>query len=107
MQAHLHGALAATENPDAAWQWVRFLSTPFYQLQFCRTGLWLPSQTALASDEGLQEWITDGVHPADYSKMVTSICPASAPPSTCLRVASGQLHSGAGAGCGVDWRHDG
>ncbi|MCB0133411.1 MAG: extracellular solute-binding protein [Caldilineaceae bacterium] len=75
MQAHLHSALAASKNPDAAWQWVRFLSTPFYQLQFCRTGLWLPSQTALATEEGLQEWITEGVHPVDYAKMVTEYLP--------------------------------
>ena len=46
MQAHLHSALSATPEPDAAWEWVRFLSTPFYQTQFCRTGLWLPSQSA-------------------------------------------------------------
>ncbi|MCB0117070.1 MAG: sugar ABC transporter substrate-binding protein [Caldilineaceae bacterium] len=74
MQAHLHSALAATQSPDAAWQWVRFLSTPFYQLQFCRTGLWLPSQTALATEEGQKEWISDK-HPADYAKMVTEYLP--------------------------------
>jgi multiple sugar transport system substrate-binding protein len=74
MQAHLHSALAGSKQPDAAWQWVRFLSTPFYQLQFCRTGLWLPSQTALATEEGLQEWIGSG-HPAGYEKMVTEYLP--------------------------------
>jgi multiple sugar transport system substrate-binding protein len=75
MQAHLHSALAASKNPDAAWQWVRFLSTPFYQLQFCRTGLWLPSQTALTNEEGLSEWISDDVHPTDYAKIVTEYLP--------------------------------
>jgi multiple sugar transport system substrate-binding protein len=74
MQAHLHSALAATEQPDAAWQWVRFLSTPFYQLQFCRTGLWLPSQTALATEEGQKEWIGEK-HPEGYSMMVTDYLP--------------------------------
>jgi multiple sugar transport system substrate-binding protein len=75
MQAHLHSALASTKSPDAAWQWVRFLSTPFYQLQFCRTGLWLPSQTALTTPDGLKEWITEGVHPAGYEMMVTKYLP--------------------------------
>ncbi|HXF60271.1 MAG TPA: sugar ABC transporter substrate-binding protein [Caldilineaceae bacterium] len=75
MQAHLHSALAATEHPQEAWQWLRFLATPFYQLQFCRTGLWLPSQTALTTPEGLQEWITDGVHPEGYEMMVTEYLP--------------------------------
>jgi multiple sugar transport system substrate-binding protein len=67
--------MSASPNPDAAWAWVRFLSTPFYQLQFCRTGLWLPSQTALMTEEGLQEWITEGVHPTDYYKIATEYLP--------------------------------
>ena len=75
MQAHLHSAMAATRSPDAAWQWVRYLSTPFYQLQFCRTGLWLPSQTALATEEGLKEWMSPEVHPAGYEQMVTTYLP--------------------------------
>jgi multiple sugar transport system substrate-binding protein len=75
MQAHLHSALASTKSPDAAWQWVRFLSTPFYQLQFCRTGLWLPSQTALTTPDGLKEWVTADVHPAGYEMMVTKYLP--------------------------------
>lgn len=75
MQAHLHSGMSGSKNPDAAWQWVRFLSTPFYQLQFCRTGLWLPSQTALMTEEGLTEWITEGVHPTDYYKIATEYLP--------------------------------
>jgi multiple sugar transport system substrate-binding protein len=75
MQAHLHSAMSGSEHPDAAWQWVRFLATPFYQLQFCRTGLWLPSQTALMTEEGLTEWIGEGVHPPDYAKIATEYLP--------------------------------
>ncbi len=75
MQAHLHSALKATKNPDAAWQWVRFLSTPFYQTQFCKIGLWLPSQTALMTEEGLKSWITPGVHPEGYIDIVTKYVP--------------------------------
>jgi multiple sugar transport system substrate-binding protein len=71
MQAHLHSALAASEHPQEAWRWVRFLSTPFYQTQFCKIGLWLPSQTALMTEEGLNTWITEGVHPDGYTKIAT------------------------------------
>lgn len=71
MQAHLHSAMAKSKYPDAAWKWVRFLSTPFYQTMFCKMGLWLPSQTALMTAEGLKTWITPGVHPEGYDKIVT------------------------------------
>ncbi|MEZ4664648.1 MAG: sugar ABC transporter substrate-binding protein [Caldilineaceae bacterium] len=71
MQAHIHSALAATEHPEEAWRWVRFLSTPFYQTQFCKIGLWLPSQTALMTEDGLNTWITEGVHPEGYTQIAT------------------------------------
>lgn len=71
MQAHLHSALAATTHPQEAWRWVRFLSTPFYQTQFCKIGLWLPSQTQLMTEEGLNTWITEGVHPEGYTQIAT------------------------------------
>lgn len=71
MQAHLHSALAQSDHPEEAWRWVRFLSTPFYQTQFCKIGLWLPSQTNLMTEEGLNEWITDGVHPEGYTDIAT------------------------------------
>jgi len=75
MQAHIHTALAASKNPEEAWRWVRFLSTPFYQTQFCKIGLWLPSQSALMTPEGLDTWITEGVHPEGYEKIVTEFVP--------------------------------
>lgn len=71
MQAHLHSGMAKSKYPDAAWKWVRFLSTPFYQTMFCKMGLWLPSQTALMTPEGLKTWITPGIHPEGYDKIVT------------------------------------
>lgn len=75
MQAHIHSAMSATKHPDEAWQWVRFLSTPFYQTQFCKIGLWLPSQKALMTEAGLKTWITEGVHPKDYVKIATEYLP--------------------------------
>jgi len=71
MTAHIHSALAASKHPDAAWKWVRFLSTPYYQTQFCKIGLWLPSQNALMTPEGLKTWINPEVHPEGYELIVT------------------------------------
>lgn len=75
MQAHLHSGFASTKHPEEAWQWVRFLSTPFYQSQFCKSGLWLPSQTGLMTEEGLATWITPGVHPEGFVDIPTKFLP--------------------------------
>jgi multiple sugar transport system substrate-binding protein len=81
LQAHLHSAFAASKYPEAAWRWVRFLATEFYQLQFLRMGLWLPSQTNLITEEGLAKWMTtrisatEGVHPPGYELIVTEYVP--------------------------------
>jgi multiple sugar transport system substrate-binding protein len=76
MQAHFHSVLASSEHPAEGWEWVRFLATPFYQTQFLRIGLWLPSQTGLMTEEGLASWLTEGVHPANYRDFVTEYLPA-------------------------------
>lgn len=75
MQAHFHSVLTTSQHPEEAWQWVRFLSTPFYQTQFLKIGLWLPSQTALTTEEGLSTWITEGIHPANYRQFVSEYVP--------------------------------
>ncbi len=75
MQAHFHGALAKTKNPDAAWQWLRFLNTPFYQTHFCKIGLWVPSQTAMLTPEGMKGWMVKGVHPDNYADFVSLYLP--------------------------------
>jgi multiple sugar transport system substrate-binding protein len=81
LQSHLHSAFAGSKHPEAAWRWVRFLATEFYQLQFLRMGLWLPSQTDLMTEEGLKKWMTlrtsptEGVHPAGYELIVTKYVP--------------------------------
>lgn len=71
MQAHFHSVLAGSENPEEAWQWVRFLATPFYQELFAKIGLWIPNQSAMLTDEGLEGWITEGIHPPNYSQFAT------------------------------------
>jgi multiple sugar transport system substrate-binding protein len=81
LQSHLHSAFAESKYPEAAWRWVRFLATEYYQLQFLRMGLWLPSQTALMTEEGLAKWMTlrtsptEGVHPEGYDLIVTEYVP--------------------------------
>ncbi|HBX69978.1 MAG TPA: hypothetical protein DEH25_11540 [Chloroflexi bacterium] len=81
MQAHIHCGFAGSKYPEQAWQWLRFLATEFYQLGFLKIGLWLPSQTALMTPEGMQKWYTDrtapgvGIHPAGYDKIVTEYVP--------------------------------
>jgi multiple sugar transport system substrate-binding protein len=75
MQAHLHSGFASTKHPEESWEWVRFLSTPFYQTQFCKIGLWLPSQTDLMTEQGLATWLTEGVHPEGYVDIPTKFLP--------------------------------
>lgn len=81
MQAHIHCGFAGSQHPEAAWRWLRFLATEYYQLQFCRIGLWLPSQTNLMTEEGLAKWMTlrtapgVGVHPEGYGDIVTDYVP--------------------------------
>ncbi len=36
--------------------------------------LWLPSHTSLLTPEGIASWLTEGVHPAGYEKIVTEYC---------------------------------
>ncbi len=81
MQAHIHCPFAKSKYPDAAWKWIRFLGTEFYQTAFCKIGLWLPSQTALMTDEGMKKWYTDrtgpgeGIHPKGYDMIVKDYVP--------------------------------
>ncbi|MAU13303.1 MAG: hypothetical protein CL607_26025 [Anaerolineaceae bacterium] len=75
MQAHFHAALASTQNPEAAWQWVRFLATPFYQQHFAKIGLWIPNQSAMLTPEGLEGWITEGIHPDNYAQFAADYLP--------------------------------
>ena len=81
MQAHLDGMFAGTKHPDEAWKWMAFLATEYYQLQFLKIGLWLPSQTALMTPEGMEKWYThrtsptEGVHPEGYDLIVTQYVP--------------------------------
>lgn len=75
MQAHFHSALATSQHPEEAWQWVRFLATPFYQAHFAKIGLWIPNQSAMLTPDGLKSWITEGIHPENYSQFATDFLP--------------------------------
>jgi multiple sugar transport system substrate-binding protein len=67
--------LSSTQHPEEAWEWVRFLATPFYQEHFAKIGLWTPNQSAMLTEEGLQGWITEGIHPDNYSEWATDYLP--------------------------------
>jgi multiple sugar transport system substrate-binding protein len=81
MQAHIHCAFTGSKHPEAAWRWVRFLATDYYQGLFLKIGLWLPSQTHFMTEEGLKTWMTErtapgvGVHPKGYDQIVTQYVP--------------------------------
>ena len=69
-QAHLHVASKDTKHPEEAWKLIKFLSSEEYQLQNVRAGLWLPNRKSLYSEEGIKSWLTEGVHPEGFEKMI-------------------------------------
>jgi multiple sugar transport system substrate-binding protein len=75
MQAHFHAIISSTKHPEEAWKWIHFLATPFYTLSFMKIGLWLPSQTAQVTPDGLKTWITPGIHTDNYADFVTDYLP--------------------------------
>lgn len=75
MQAHLVTIVRDTEHPDEAWELIRFLSQPWFQERYCESGLWLPSQSALMTDEAIARWCTPPVHPEGYDLIVTKYAP--------------------------------
>jgi multiple sugar transport system substrate-binding protein len=75
MQAHFHSIQAATKHPEEAWKFLRFMNTPFYQTINMKIGLWLPSQTALSTDQAMADWLTKGIHPDNYKDFVKGYLP--------------------------------
>lgn len=69
MLAHCHVISADTDQPEAAWTLLQYLSSNEYQLGLCQAGLWLPSHTSLLTEEGLGEWLTPDVHPEGYGQI--------------------------------------
>ena len=73
--------MLGTKFKDQAWTWLKFLATEYYQLGFLKIGLWLPSQTALMTEEGMAKWYTDrkgpgdGIHPEGYDLIVKEYVP--------------------------------
>lgn len=69
-QAHLHVASANSKHPEEAWKLIKFLSSEDYQLQNVKAGLWLPNHKSLYTEEGIQKWLTDGVHPEGFKELI-------------------------------------
>ncbi len=74
-QGHLHSILRDSRQPEAAWKWLSFLAGPFYETHFCRLGLWIPNQTALLTEAGMDTWFNDEIHPANYRAFVSDYVP--------------------------------
>ena len=69
--AHLHVIHSSTDQPEASWKLLAYLSSDDYQRGLCQVGLWLPSHTSLLTEEGLNSWITPGVHPEGYRQIAS------------------------------------
>ena len=90
MQAHFHAIISSTKHPDEAWQWLKFLASPVYTLSFMKIGLWLPSQSAQVTPDGLKEWVTKGIHPDNYVDFVTDYLPKY---GVALRIPNGYIEA--------------
>jgi multiple sugar transport system substrate-binding protein len=75
MQAHIVTIVRDTEDVDAAWEVIRFMSSPWYQERYCRIGVWLPSQTALMNETSIADWCSSPQHPTGYDLIVTDYTP--------------------------------
>ena len=71
MQAHIMTVVRETKKPDAAWKLVRYFSDPWYQERYCKSGLWIPSQTQLLQPSAIANWCTEPEHPKGYDMIVT------------------------------------
>jgi len=69
-QAHVHSAWSKTQNPDEAWRFLSFLSSPEYQTDLVSSGLWMPNRTIMYTPEGIEGWYNRDVYGEGYEKMV-------------------------------------
>lgn len=67
--AHLHSIWKNTEYPDEAWKLVKFLSSEEYQIGLVSEGLWMPNRTSLYTDEGIDRWLNEDVHPEGFREL--------------------------------------
>jgi multiple sugar transport system substrate-binding protein len=64
--AHVHSAFKATEHPEEAWKFVKFLSSEEYQVDLIRAGLWMPNRLSLYTPQGMERWLNPEVYPEGY-----------------------------------------
>lgn len=69
-QAHVHAASVNTEYPDEAWEFISFLSSEDYQIDLINEGLWMPNRASLYTEEGIDKWFNEKVHPAGFKELV-------------------------------------
>ena len=69
-QAHVHSAWVKTKYPDEAWRFLSFLSSPEYQTDLVRSGLWMPNRSSMYEPENVDEWYDRDVYGEGYEKMI-------------------------------------
>jgi multiple sugar transport system substrate-binding protein len=60
------GIYANTQHPDESWQLLHYLNQDEYQSHLVRVGLWGVSHQSLLTDEGVESWWDDSVHPEGW-----------------------------------------
>ncbi|GGG25754.1 ABC transporter substrate-binding protein [Paenibacillus abyssi] len=70
-QAHVHSASANTKHPEEAWKLLQFLSSEEYQIGLISEGLWMPNRKSLYTEEGIQKWYNESVHPEGFRELVS------------------------------------
>lgn len=69
-QAHVHSAWIKTEHPEEAWRFLSFLSSPEYQTDLVRSGLWMPNRTSMYDAANVDSWYNKDVYGEDYDLMI-------------------------------------
>jgi multiple sugar transport system substrate-binding protein len=90
-QAHVHAASANTEHPDAAWKLIEFLSSEEYQIDLISDGLWMPNRVSLYTEEGIERWYNDDVHPEGFRDLIPFIKNAEILPYT--KILTNEVHT--------------
>lgn len=83
-QAHVHAAWKKTKHPDEAWKLISYLSSEEYQIDLIKEGLWMPNRKSLYTEEGIQKWYNDKVHPEGYKELIPYIRDARSDPRSLI-----------------------
>lgn len=68
--AHLHVVAKDTKHPQEAWEFIKFLSSEWYQKDLVSSGLWMPNRTSMYTEEGRKDWLNPDVHPEEFENIL-------------------------------------